>query len=230
MSIIKRSILIPAETISGYDKWLAPSVTGNAINANQIDKKNKRRSTVVNSPVTAQSVEDIRNAAYEEGFAKGEQDAKNKVAEETTTITDALNHLLTQCKSESDEFAEQVTQQLLNLVLVISKQVIRQEVTTNPEIIQKIIMDALACLPSKSGNLILKLNPNDAEVVINAFDGYQNSHWSIVEDPAIVQGGCMISTDTTVVNATLELRIEELAEKILSQEQDSKSISDDQLS
>ncbi|NNE64717.1 MAG: flagellar assembly protein FliH, partial [Gammaproteobacteria bacterium] len=46
----------------------------------------------------------------------------------------------------------------------------------------------------------------------------EEQSWKLVEDPIITRGGCEIKTETSVINATLENRLSELAAAVLGGE------------
>ncbi len=49
-------------------------------------------------------------------------------------------------------------------------------------------------------------------------DNDEEQSWKLIEDPMITRGGCEIKADRSVINATLENRLQALAASILGGE------------
>ena len=83
-----------------------------------------------------------------------------------------------------------------------------------------VIRDAIACLPSAKDKIILKLHPEDALLVRETYqlDNDSERMWNIFEDPGMQRGGCIISTDTSTVNADLDKRISTIVTQLLGDE------------
>jgi len=216
-----KSEIISSEKVESFDVWTPPAVNGHSVNADQIDaRKAARGSAVVNTPVTAQSVEQIRKAAYMEGLAQGKAEGKAEIAKQNQSIADKLNAILNNCQQQTASFEEDVCEQLVSLTISIAKQIIRRELTVEPEQIMAVIRDAINCLPSSSEKLLLKLHPEDAVLVreIYHLDEEPDRTWKIFEDPNMQRGGCVINSESSVVNADLDNRIAAIVSRLLGGE------------
>ena len=221
MNDITDTKIIRAEEVKKFDVWSPPQVIGKSINADQIDAQNRhQRSTAVSTTVTAQSVEEIRNAAYKEGLAKGRADGEVKYLSEQKQNLDTLNKLLDSCQQQVGNFDQAICEQLVTLTIVIAKQVIRRELSVEPEQIMAVIREAINCLPPSNEKLILKLHPEDATIVreIYPIDNDSDRTWKIFEDPGMQRGGCIINSESSVVNADLDHRITTIVSQLLGDE------------
>jgi flagellar biosynthesis/type III secretory pathway M-ring protein FliF/YscJ len=56
------------------------------------------------------------------------------------------------------------------------------------------------------------MHPEDANLLRKIFslENQPSSSWSIAEDPSIARGGCMVTTETSKIDATIEKRISEI--------------------
>ncbi len=218
----KESSIIPAETVGEFNRWSPPDVLGTAVNAGSIDKRNHPSSSAVNTSVTAQNAEAIRKAAYQEGLNKGIADGKAQFQQQQQLVSDKLSAVMGSCEQLVNSFEEQISEQLVKLTIGIAQQIIRHELNTNPEQITQIVAEALNCLPTNTEKLTLKLHPDDAQIIreIYSLNKTSENSWTILEDPLMQSGGCMITTDTSVVNADLDQRIKEISAKLLTGSKD----------
>ncbi len=205
--------------------WMPPEVTGQSVNSDQIDaRKLAKGSSTVKTPVTAQELEEIRKAAYQEGLAKGLEDGRKEARNEQQRITDNLNTILNQCQQLASNFDEKVCEDLVTMTISIAKQVIRRELSIDPEQIMAVIREAINCLPSSTEKLILKLHPEDAILVREIYqlddqlDDQLERTWKIFEDPGMQRGGCIINSESSVINADLDNRIATIVSKLLGGE------------
>ena len=77
-------------------------------------------------------------------------------------------------------------------------------------------------LPVASRGTTLHLNPDDVDLVRAAFaldtDGFT---WRIEPDPRVTRGGCLIETEASRIDATVESRVAAIASKMFGGERDS---------
>jgi flagellar assembly protein FliH len=212
------SAFISGEQADAFKSWQPPEMVGKSVNKDIVDPRQaKAAEPSANTTVTAQSLEQITKQAYEEGFAKGQTDGREaglQVFKEKVLQVDAVINAL---RAKSEQFDEQVTQQLLEMTISIAKQIIRRELTTHPDEIMAVIQEAIALMPDHSANLTLKLHPEDALLVKEIYDMQDSSNlsWKLFEDPAIQRGGCILTSDTSEINAELDKRIQTLVTQLI---------------
>lgn len=221
MDKIKDNTILAADTTHGFNLWTPPEVSGKSINAEQIDAlHSQQNSTAVNTPVTAQKLEQIRSAAYQEGFAKGRIDGEAEIRKQQQSRLDSMDNILNQCQQQAGNFDQQLCEQLVTMTIAIAKQVIRRELSIEPEQIMAVIREAINLLPSSSEKLLLKLHPDDAVLVRDIYnlDDEPDRTWKIFEDPGMQRGGCIVNSETSVVNADLDHRIATIVSQLIGGE------------
>ncbi len=217
----KDSNLLSDKEKSGFDIWSPPEVIGQTINADQIDaRKSVSPSSTETGPVTAQSLEEIRKAAYIEGLEKGKSEGNKQALKKQKQITNQLGDILQSCHQQASAFDQEICEQLIAITISVAKQVIRRELNTDPEQIMAVIREAISCLPASSEKLLLKLHPDDATLVreIYHLDEEPDRTWKIFEDPGLQRGGCIINTESSLVNADLDARIATIVSQLLGGE------------
>ena len=110
---------------------------------------------------------------------------------------------------------EQLAQSLLDLSLEIGRKMSGEILQVKPEVILKIVSDAISGLPHFNQNAHLILHPDDAELVRKQL-GEQLAHtgWKIFTDAQIQRGGCRVETAHSQVDATVEARWKRIVESI----------------
>ncbi len=174
---------------------------------------------------TAQDLQAMQQAAYEEGFRIGREDG-NRVGNEEARASYAEQ---TQCFERlvgglAEPFAElddAVVQSVADLAILIARHLVRRELKTEPGEIVAVVREALGCLPAATRNPSLRVNPEDLDIVNQALgvDGGERA-WRLEADPLISRGGCTVETDSSFVDATIEARIAAIASQMLGGERE----------
>lgn len=144
---------------------------------------------------------------YREGLAAAEAEIQKRVAELEARIArlDAILGLLARPLEQLDD---EVEQQLTLLALTVGKQMVRRELKTDPAQIIAVIRESVARLPLAARDVRVHLHPEDAAVVREYLSTPSSDRaWSVVEDPALSRGGCIVRTDTSQIDARFESRL-----------------------
>ncbi|MBF7142418.1 MULTISPECIES: flagellar assembly protein FliH [Pseudomonas] len=211
------SELIRARDLIGVDVWRLPSFDPH------VPEPEPEPESLVESeevpleevqPLTLEEVEAIRQEAYNEGFSAGERDGFHatqlKVRQEAEVALAArLATLETLMQSLMAPIAEQDTQierSLVELVSHIAREVIQRELKLESTQIERVIQEALKLLPMGANNIRIFVNPQDFEQ-IKALRERHEEHWKILEDPALMPGGCRVESEHSRIDGTVETRI-----------------------
>jgi flagellar assembly protein FliH len=202
-------------------------------------------------PLTADDIEQIRQAAYDEGFAEGKDDGFSKgyaegreqgqqdglaqglaegkkqgLADGKTELDERLAQLTTlldQLQRPLANVDEQVQQQLLQLALAMAQAVIGIEVKTNDQVILQALSEATAALPLDAATLLIKLNPADVAIVEQFYtkETLTERGWQLRAEPAVEQGGCLVESSRSSVDRSLSQRVQSSLEHFLQLQQHS---------
>jgi flagellar assembly protein FliH len=200
-------------------------------------------------PLTADDIEQIRQAAYDEGFTEGKEEGFSKgysegreqgledgltqgqaegkkqgLAAGQTELNERLQQLSTlldQLQQPLAKVDEQVQQQLLQLCLAMAQAVIAVEVKTNDEVILQALTEATAALPLDASQMLIKLNPADFDIVEQFYpkETLTERGWQLRAEPAIEQGGCRVESSRSSVDRTLSQRVQSSLEHFLQLQQ-----------
>ncbi|MBT0584920.1 flagellar assembly protein FliH [Alteromonas oceanisediminis] len=199
-------------------------------------------------PPTAEEIEAIRQAAFDEGFNNGHQEGLTQGTEEGQAKGYELGHAeglaqgkeegLAQGQSEVQALAEQwqvlvdslqsplakrdeqVQEELLQLAVALAKSVIQVEVKTNHGVIEEAFRQALSALPSSEQTVTIKLHPDDIAVIKRVYDDahIQQQGWQFQPSPELSPGGCDVSTSNNAVDYSIERRCKDVIDTFLLQQ------------
>ncbi len=154
----------------------------------------------------------------EEAYAQGQLDAMNSTAAKLESAAQALATALAEVSQLRLAMAQNSREDMLRLVMAIAEQVIHREVSFNPEIITRVIEEALKA-SVRSDHYRIKVNPADLDAVnehkplfLASISGLKNL--IIDADPAVTAGGCKIESDLGEVDATVETQLEAIRQAL----------------
>lgn len=161
-------------------------------------------------PPTAEDLEALRQAAYEEGLQAGREEGLQRGADEAQARVQQLVSLIDSLARPLELMDARVEEELVALVIAIVRQLVRREIKTDPGVIVAAIQEALGVLPLTSREVAVKVHPEDAALLREVYppaEAEAGPGWRIVETPAVSRGGCVVVTSTSEVDATVERRL-----------------------
>ena len=193
--------------------WDLPSVSGRSIQARRPGK-------------TVAEIEDVERRAYEEAFAEGREAGlaaarveSEKQLKQLKSQVERLETAITSLAQPLQQVNEEVEQQLMTLALTIARQLVRRELKTDPAQVIAIIRETVSLLPAAARDVRVHLHPEDAAVVRERLAApTADRAWTIIEDPVLTRGGCKVTTDTALIDARVETRLNEVISAMLGEE------------
>jgi flagellar assembly protein FliH len=167
--------------------------------------------------------EALREAAWQEGFHQGKQEARAAVEAELRVDWEGRQDAL---RAELDTIAADIgaaraklwlsqESEMVALALDIARQVIKTEVTQNPAVVHAVLANALRRITDKD-NVRVRVSVADAprvkearEDLMEVVDGLR--FIEIVEDRRVGDGGCVIETNAGTIDAKIETQTAEVA-------------------
>lgn len=201
------SVLIPKEELTAFQRWELAS----------FDHPSKGRQSTREEIelATVAELEQIRQQAYDEGYAQGQEAGYATGAQQMRTEIGQVQALMQQLQTELNQIDAQLAQSLLDLSLEIARKMVGETLRVNPEIILNIVNEAIGSLPHFNQHAHLVLHPDDAELVRKHMgDQLSHSGWKLLGDARIGRGGCRVETAHTKVDATVEARWQRIVESI----------------
>jgi flagellar assembly protein FliH len=218
MSEVKRPLSTPSRPIAAQaaavERWSMPEVGGPIVGRSRDDKK------------AAPNTVDLLRQALQESEARGYQAGLAKAQAESQVSLDALAARVKQLDSILELLGQplaqldaEVEKELLHLALAVGKQLARRELRIDPTQVIGIIRESLAQLPASARDVRIHLHPEDAATVRERLAEPTNERaWTIVEDPTLTRGGCIVRTETSQIDVRLESRVGAVIANALGEE------------
>lgn len=162
-------------------------------------------------------------AAYslgvKEGRAAGEEEGAKKARAgfdaQVKNVQERIFSFLAEIETSKKKIYSDAHGILLKLCFELTKKVINAECGMNPDIVLSVIRKSLSYVADRE-KLIIRVAPKDLEIVSSKKDfwlpiGERVESIRIESDDRIEKGGCIIESNSGVVDARLGVQIEELA-------------------
>jgi|GEM_PF-1030199 len=179
-------------------------------------------------PLTAEELQKIADQAQQEGYADGFKEGMEKGLQQGETKGlqlgehKAYAELKPKLLDEQQRFSTIATQLMepmgqqdagleklvLELVMGVSRHLLADEITASPSKLMHIVQRALAALPVGAKNIRVSVNEADARLLETVIPA-EHRNWQLLEDDSLHSGGCRIETEESLVNYSIEARLNE---------------------
>ena len=107
------------------------------------------------------------------------------------------------------------------LAVLIARHLVRRELKANPGEIVGVVRETMRHLPIAPRAARIRLHPEDVELVQNAFALRDDTKiWRLEPDPLVTRGGCVVETDSSRIDASVESRLAAIASRMLGGERE----------
>ncbi|HOV14406.1 MAG TPA: flagellar assembly protein FliH, partial [Spirochaetota bacterium] len=158
---------------------------------------------------------DARKRGYQDGFEEGYKNGEAEVKR----LTDRIQIILNSTIEKRNEIFVETEQQIINLVLLIAKKVIKVISENQKNVVINNVVQALRKLKSR-GDVAIRVNLSDIELTsqhkkdfVEMVEGVKSI--KILEDSTVDKGGCIIETDFGAIDARISSQLHEIEEKII---------------
>lgn len=249
-----------AEELHGCKNWLLPDVSSDKIlpsaEKEALDEKEKNKTKAEKkasqpaagesievieespSPVTAEKLQAITEAAekegydsgYQKGLEQGQKEGSEKgqkagfesgLEQSKATVAaqcEQLQHIIDALMIPLESEQKQLQEMILNMVASLTKAVVQRELEQDSSHITQLVDDALNIIPVGADKFSLFLNSQDINIVekhLAYFDHSEDKHLTLHIDDSLLPGGCRLETQQTVVDYTVEQRLQKVIEGFL---------------
>jgi flagellar assembly protein FliH len=96
---------------------------------------------------------------------------------------------------------------VLELACELARQVLRRELTVNPNALQPVVREALGLLTVDAKMAAVRMHPVDLDVFAEDLAReFPNLQLTLVPDASVTAGGCLVEAAGTVIDGTVERR------------------------
>jgi len=152
---------------------------------------------------------------FAEGFAQGQANAILQGERQMQAYMDGRGResaaqfgLLLQSTQEQLAQSQQVMARgVLELACEVARQVLRHELSVNPNVVLPVVREGLALLADDSKSAVVRLNPLDLDVLEDTLQTeFSGLSLTLTPDSSIDPGGCRISSAGAVIEGDLHTR------------------------
>tara|TARA_B100000446_G_scaffold46105_3_gene42176 strand:- start:16033 stop:17178 length:1146 start_codon:yes stop_codon:yes gene_type:complete len=254
--------IIASEDLGEFDVWQLPDMGDAEKVLPSAEKEQKDRvarsdeiieevdldESLELSPITAEELQAITEAAEKEGFTQGEkagfeqgqkegleqgyQAGLEKAEQESRPVFEQqVSQLLQVAEALIDPISHQQQQletTVLNYVTSLTRQLVERELLQDSSHILSVVKQAIAVLPVGARHTTVCLNPDDLALV-ETFSEEHGKDWAFRGDSQILPGGCRIQTDESLVDFTIESKLQAMFSQFLDRQLTSSSEEADDL-
>ena len=166
-----------------------------------------------------QTLEAERNDARTQGRNEGKEDGFAEGKAEVDRLIERTQVVLERAQNKRAEILDESEKEIVNLVLLITRKIIKVISENQREVIIANVIEALRKVKAK-GNILIRVNLSDLKLAtehkqdfINMMEGV--SSINVVEDSSVDSGGCIIETDFGEIDARIASQLAELENRIL---------------
>ena len=202
------SSFIPAEQIGDASSWAFDPVDQAALKCAakvkaQAEAEDRARD------------DSARQSGFADGYAQGHAQATLEGQRQIQQYMDtqgqaAAQRLLGLLKSAQDRVEQSqqaMAKGVLELACELARQVLRRELTTNPNALQPVVREALGMLTVDCKMAAVRMHPVDLDVFAeDLVREFPNLGLTLVPDASVTAGGCLVEAAGTVVDGTVQRR------------------------
>jgi flagellar assembly protein FliH len=164
-------------------------------------------------------IEAIRQSGFtkgfEEGFAQGHAQATlegqrhiaDYIRNEGQQAAKQFAELFSSAQRQISDAEQSIAQGVLELACEVARQVVRRELSVNPNAVLPVIRESLGILLSEGKTTVLRMHPLDMEVLAEDLRSeFADSAINLVADAGMSRGGCLAEAAGTVIDGTVQRR------------------------
>jgi flagellar assembly protein FliH len=206
------------------ERWSLPTVDGPIVGMRRDSASRARDADAARASDAARQAE--MNRGYEAGVAAGRAELKKQTDTLAASVA-RLDEILNRLCRPLPQLEEEVEQQLVLLALAVGKQLARRELKTDPGQIAALIREAVGRLPAAAREVRVHLHPEDAAAIAErlAAAGSERA-WTVIEDPTLTRGGCLVRSENSQIDARVESRVNAMVSSMLGEERASARLTD----
>ncbi len=158
-------------------------------------------------------INDIKAEAWEDGFARGRQEAIEHMEQNIESTLIGANNIITEASIKAREIFLNNKEEMIKLSVIMAEKIIKKEVKDKGVLVSNLI----EAMKKAQNNKELKIYVNWEQIIYkeelreklqSSFQGIENLE--IIEDRTVSPGGCIIQTKLGKIDASIENQLEVL--------------------
>lgn len=211
------SRFIPSEEVGAVTQWKFGAVDGSDLIEPEPEPEALPEPPVIDEAAQLALVQQACDDAYAQGFSQAQAETAlewqrrmdDYVAQQGHEMAQSLNAVMQSLEASLAGVQQKMAQDLLALACDIAREVVRQELSCNAQVLLPVAQEAVGMLLSEGRPAVVRMNPADMAAIqapLASLAGGAGVQW--LPDAAIAAGDCLVESGGTVVDATLAKRWE----------------------
>jgi flagellar assembly protein FliH len=181
------------------ERWLPPKVEGAPLTRLGDDRTSGARAQ-----------QQAEAAGYAAGIARAQAETQNLLAELKRQV-ERFEGLVEQLAQPTRALDEDVEQALLAVAVALGSQLARRALEADPTQMIALVRECLKALPLGARSVRVHLHPQDAAVLRERLaQPAAEGAWTLIEDPTLARGGCLVQSEHSQLDARFESRLNAL--------------------
>ncbi|MCB1156281.1 MAG: flagellar assembly protein FliH [Leptospiraceae bacterium] len=167
-------------------------------------------------------VNEIEHEAYQKGYDAGREVGFKKGQSEVRRLIDRLGTIVGKAIDIREDIIQASEKQMVEMILIIARKVIKDEIIERKEIVLNNIREALKRIKDRD-RVDIRVNFSDLEIttahkdeLIKLMESLRKVN--IYEDSRVDRGGVIIETDVGAIDARISTQLKEIEEAIRNAE------------
>lgn len=158
-------------------------------------------------------------ASYKFGFEDGKKIGIDEGRESVLSAIESFKNVATALTDQRNTLAQDLDKMIIELSVSIAERIVKREISLDKTIIQKTIQDALKYIDDHE-RIVIRVNPEDWQSIksyedeIRAFT-HELKVLQIQEDDHVEAGGCVIESNTGMMDAQIRTQLEEITRNLM---------------
>jgi flagellar assembly protein FliH len=153
----------------------------------------------------------VERDAFMKGYAQGERAGAEAAAARGEAVVRRLSETVDELRALRAALLQKAEQQVVQLALAIARRIVSREVTLDPALVAamgRVAIDRLNGVASAT----IRLHPDDhAAVMRGSASAVADGPTTIVADPMVRRGGCIVQSDFGIIDVGVDAQIQEIA-------------------
>ena len=207
---------ISGDQVSSVAEWQFGAVDQNALRFAAKLKAQEEAEALERATQARQSgYSEGHTQGYAEGYALGHAQATQEGQRQLTEyienqgkdLAGTFASLFDNAQARLDEVEQAMSHEVLELACALARQVLRHELSVNPNALLPVVREALGMLTVDSKAAVVRLHPLDLEVLAEVLrEEFVGFTLTLVPDASLARGGCLVESAGTVVDGTVDKR------------------------
>ncbi len=164
-------------------------------------------------------LESEKQKSYNQGFQEGRLKGFAEGTARAEQISQVFSNVIDELNKKSDIFFEEIEKWMLDLSVHLAEKIVSEAASRMPDVV-KANVDKCLDLLAGSGEVAVKINPADYEIVKGYLNKLENRYegkfsFLLKPDKNITGGGCLIEMNGSVIDGRIETQLAKIKQQMM---------------